>query len=430
MGKINKVASGLIGCTGLSFSEAVGFLRGLSPEQNNQLKYCADDPLANEQDCLKLLESLSRLAASNPSSVPYKLINTIYTNPPKVLKCIDGMYQTAKAMPFSQTCADAQQVVQALKLGSEANRYIQQIQPWRMPPALDGCSSTDFINLQALAYPFLECLNLNLSSVASGFSSRSTSGRQAVPESTINAAISCLYDPHYSNNNCVLLVNLLNSKLDTQVNDLGMTESLTDVDSLCRCSAGLATSSVAKAVSPNCQGYDLIDMIATAEISCKFLPTIKTGMDVGLKSCSNADKVRAQLVGNHVMDCLGYDAISGLETARGMTQAKATELVGCLVAPTSNNPHCIATIDSTLAAAQANPNGVEAKVLSKITKENDKFCNCVSGASHTEPAASISTQCDAAFDLVEALAAFKPTCNALGNTPPSKWSTVIASTTK
>jgi hypothetical protein len=78
MQKISGVARSLMGCTGISLGESLGFLRSLSQDQVRWLNECSMDTDAHADACLELMESMTIMAATQPQSVPGKLINNIY----------------------------------------------------------------------------------------------------------------------------------------------------------------------------------------------------------------------------------------------------------------------------------------------------------------------------------------------------------------
>lgn len=60
-------------------------------------------------------------------------------------------------------------LAQGLALAARASPFVNSIQPWRFPPQLTGCSQPDVLASQSAVLPVLQCMNVNVSSIASAF---------------------------------------------------------------------------------------------------------------------------------------------------------------------------------------------------------------------------------------------------------------------
>ena len=84
MQKLGTLGRGLMTCYGTSLPEVFMFMRSMSTQQHVWLDHCSESTDRYQSDCIQLLESLSQQAATQPNSLPAKIVANVYDNPPKV----------------------------------------------------------------------------------------------------------------------------------------------------------------------------------------------------------------------------------------------------------------------------------------------------------------------------------------------------------
>jgi hypothetical protein len=82
--KMSGLGRGLMSCFGLSLAEIFVFMRSMSPEQRAWLNKCSESTGQYQSECFHLMESMLQQAASQPGSVPAKVVGNVYNNPPQV----------------------------------------------------------------------------------------------------------------------------------------------------------------------------------------------------------------------------------------------------------------------------------------------------------------------------------------------------------
>jgi hypothetical protein len=85
---------------------------------------------------------------------------------PQVTNCVGALNKNAPT--FSGTCSDGVMLARLTAASARMAPYINTIQPWRMPPQLQGCAVNDFLNVQLAYLPFIDCLNLNFTQFVDG----------------------------------------------------------------------------------------------------------------------------------------------------------------------------------------------------------------------------------------------------------------------
>eukprot|EP00624_Nannochloropsis_granulata_P000075 evm.model.NODE_10224_length_23612_cov_24.412333.4 len=88
MRQLTFVGRGLMGCFSLSLSEVFMFMGGMSADQDAWLERCSESSEEYQSECFQLLESFLQQAASQPGSLPAKVVGNVYKNPPQVLNCV------------------------------------------------------------------------------------------------------------------------------------------------------------------------------------------------------------------------------------------------------------------------------------------------------------------------------------------------------
>ncbi len=82
--KMSGLGRGLMSCFGISLAEVFIFMRSMAPEQREWLTKCSESQGQYQSECFQLLESMLQQAASQPGSLPAKVVGNVYNNPPQV----------------------------------------------------------------------------------------------------------------------------------------------------------------------------------------------------------------------------------------------------------------------------------------------------------------------------------------------------------
>jgi hypothetical protein len=303
---LTSLEDSLMKCVGLNLLSVSKFVLTLSSEQKKEMELCTkNNGAASDDACMALFTSLSQMAADKPDSLPGKVVNTIYNNPPGTLSCLADLGGKPFANGYSDTCKDGQMAEKALKVATRASHYIGTIQPWTFPPELSGCSEPDLVHIELASLPFLSCLHLNATnalSMAKTYSGKSIQDvGSIVQDSTISAALSCLYTPHMSNAECQSLIKLASQKVEVLAGTSDITKAvLSDYPQACTCVAGISKSAAFSAVSTQCKARDLLLLLEALDTGCSTQAAVSQALSDSLVGCSDADVLHASLVGVQV----------------------------------------------------------------------------------------------------------------------------------
>jgi len=428
MQQLMWVGRGLMGCFSLSLSEVFMFMGGMSADQHAWLDRCSESSDQYQNECFQLLESLLQQAASQPGSVPAKVVGNVYQNPPQVLNCVAQINNQVGY--FSPTCKDGVTLGQITRASARLAPYIDSIQPWHLPPQMEGCAVNDLLNLQLAYLPFIDCLNFNFTQLAEGFTTSSGPGMGAqLEDATIRAGISCLYDPHMSNSDCMYLVIVASTKLQGgSWSDMGVyaMRALTDYPQACQCVRGASQSAAFAAVSTSCPAHDTLNFLTALEASCAFEPQIQSSLSKALNGCSDADVVRAELVGVQVLDCMGANGGDLAGSTEVLTEARIAQIANCVSKPGYDNAECLGLLGSLARIAADEPDSLEAQLVEKMTKDGAAFCGCLDKAAHSPPANDLAPMCEVPYSGIKFLQDNKKYCEAIAAVPPSFWTAAAA----
>ncbi|KAM3577806.1 hypothetical protein VYU27_000349 [Nannochloropsis oceanica] len=428
MRQLTFVGRGLMGCFSLSLSEVFMFMGGMSADQDAWLERCSQSSEDYQSECFQLLESFLQQAASQPGSLPAKVVSNVYKNPPQVLDCVAQINNQVET--FSPTCKDGAMLGQITRASARLAPYIDSIQPWRLPPQIQGCAVNDLLNLQLAYLPFIDCLNFNFTQLAEGFTTSSGPGMGAqLEDATIRAGISCLYDPHMSNADCMYLVVVASTKLQGgSWSDMGVyaMRALTDYPQACQCVRGASQSAAFSAVATSCPAHDTLNFLTALEASCAFEPQIQSSLSKALNGCSDADVVRTELVGLQVLDCMEANGGDLAGSTDVLTEARVAQIANCVNKPGYDNAECLGLLGSLARIAADEPDSLEAQVVEKMTKDGAAFCGCLDRAARSPPAKDLSPTCEVPYSGIKFLQDNKKYCEAIAAVPPSFWTAAAA----
>lgn len=427
MRQLTWVGRGLMNCFSLSLGEVFMFMGGLSSDQSIWLDRCSESSDQYQNECFQLLESILQQAASQPGSVPAKVVGVIYQNPPEVLNCVAEVNNQVGS--FSPTCTDGVSLGQITRSSARLAPYVNSIKPWHLPPQMEGCAVNDLLNLQLAYLPFIDCLNFNFTQLIEGFGSSSPNMGAQLEDATIRAGISCLYDPHMTNSDCMYLVILATTKLQGgSWSDMGVyaMRALTDYPQACQCVQGASQSAAYQAVSTSCPAHDSLNFLTALEASCAFEPQIQSSLSKALNGCSDADVVRAELVGLQILDCMGADGGDLAGSTDELTEARIAQIANCVNDPGYENAECLGLLGSLARIAADAPDSLEAKLVDEMTTDGSEFCACLDRAAHSPPANDLGAVCEVPFSGVDFLRENKKYCEAIAAVPPAFWATAAA----
>lgn len=426
--QLSWVGRGMMGCFSLSLTEVFMFMGGMSAEQKAWLDQCSKSSDKYQSDCVQLLESFLQQAASQPGSLPAKIVGNVYKNPPGVLNCVAALNKDVGS--FSSTCSDGVMLGQLTQASSLLAPYVNQIQPWHFPPQMEGCAVNDLLNLQLAYLPFIDCLNFNFTQLVGGFTTGGGPGMgQQLEDATIRAAIDCLYDPHISNSECMYLVIVASTKLQGgSWADMGIyaMRALTDYPQACQCVRGATQSAAYQAVPKTCAAQDALNFLTALEASCAFEPQIQSSLSKALNGCSDADVVRSELVGIQLLDCMGATAGDLAGSSQALDEARIAQVANCVNDPGYGNADCLALLGSLAKIAASQPDSLEAQMVAKMTQDGAAFCDCIDAAARSPPTVDLAPTCDVPYTGIHFLQDNKKYCNTIAAVPPSFWAAAAA----
>jgi len=302
-------------------------------------------------------------------------------------------------------------------------------EPWRWPDTVKGCSASDLVNLELAAIPVVQCMKPDVAKLLQTYNGATATGQ--VEDATYQAAISCAYNPHNSNQDCNYLLSVASRKLEKSLipGDDSMTARVIDnLDEICTCSKGISTSYPAKSISQNCAASDIVNFLAAGEELCNHLPALKEGAHTALAGCDDADIANIGLVAIQAYDCLHADGRAVLGSTKALSDARIKELTMCSQQTSYSNQKCmdlIAGLPSVIAGQQVSLEGLLAKEISAAN--NGAFCNCMDNVAKSSPAQAISPTCKVPTSVLAFLRENKDTCLSLAGKQVTTWASTIAS---
>lgn len=202
--------------------------------------------------------------------------------------------------------------------------------------------------------------------------------------------------------------------------------ALTDYPQACQCVRGATQSAAFRAVPKTCAAQDTLEMLVALEKSCAFEPDIQSALSKALNGCTDADVVRAELVGMQLLDCTGATGSDMAGSTAILDEGRIAQIANCVNKPGYSNPDCLALIGSLAKIASNHPDTLEAEMVEKMTKQGKVFCGCIDSASKSAPAQAISPTCNSPYSGIQFLRNNKQYCDAIAAVPPSFWTAVAA----
>jgi hypothetical protein len=206
--------------------------------------------------------------------------------------------------------------------------------------------------------------------------------------------------------------------------------ALTDYPQACECVRGASQSAAFAAVSTSCPAHDTLNFLTALEASCAFEPQIQSSLSKALNGCSDADVVRAELVGVQVLDCMGANGGDLAGSTEVLTEARIAQIANCVSKPGYDNAECLGLLGSLARIAADEPDSLEAQLVEKMTKDGAVFCGCLDKAAHSPPANDLAPMCEVPYSGIKFLQDNKKYCEAIAAVPPSFWAAAAAGIAK